>query len=208
MNSSNISLENISNLYGSNFSKYGKDSKTLGWKSRDEQVLRFLKLTQSVDLEIPATISDYGCGFADLASYLVKKNPKFIKEYIGYEINSDIANIASETIKNLGVRGRIKKQDRIEKKTDWIVVSGTFNVKSVHSNKIWQNEVIKQIENMFMGCNFGLSFNLLSTFVDFKSEELFYGDPMFFFNFCQKNLGKTVLYHDYPLYEWTITVKH
>lgn len=53
----------------------------------------------------------------------------------------------------------------------------------------------------------GFSFNLLSTYADWKENHLFYGDPTYFFDYCKRNFSKKVfLLHDYPLYEWTIGV--
>ena len=54
----------------------------------------------------------------------------------------------------------------------------------------------------------GFGFNLLSTYVDWKEDHLYYGDPLFFFDFCKRHVSRYVsLLHDYPLYEWTILVR-
>jgi hypothetical protein len=44
--------------------------------------------------------------------------------------------------------------------------------------------------------------------VDWKQDDLYYGDPLFFFDHCKRTFSRTVtLLHDYPLYEWTIHVR-
>jgi len=44
--------------------------------------------------------------------------------------------------------------------------------------------------------------------VDWKQDNLYYGDPFLFFDYCKRNISRYVsLLHDYPLYEWTIIVR-
>ena len=53
----------------------------------------------------------------------------------------------------------------------------------------------------------GFAFNCLTSYVDYKEDHLYYGNPLFFFDFCKKNFSKYVtLIHDYKLYEWTMLV--
>jgi hypothetical protein len=55
----------------------------------------------------------------------------------------------------------------------------------------------------------GLAFNLFTTYVDFRNDDLFYADPAEFFSLCRRELSRYVtLLHDYPLYEWTLVVLH
>ena len=61
---------------------------------------------------------------------------------------------------------------------------------------------------IFEHSKIGLSFNLLSSFVDWRSDQLYYGDPGLFLNWCKKHFEAHVtLYHDYDLYEWTMIVR-
>jgi hypothetical protein len=54
----------------------------------------------------------------------------------------------------------------------------------------------------------GFAFNLFTTYVDWKEDHLYYGDPGFFFDFCKRELSRSVaLLHDYPLWEWTMVVR-
>ena len=54
----------------------------------------------------------------------------------------------------------------------------------------------------------GFSFNLLTSYVDWEEDHLYYGDPGVFFEYCKRKHSRFVtLLHDYPLYEWTIAVR-
>jgi hypothetical protein len=56
----------------------------------------------------------------------------------------------------------------------------------------------------------GFSFNILTSYSDkeYMKDNLFYADPLFFFDYCKKNFSKNVsLLHDYDLYEFTLLIK-
>src|SRR5262245_65308735 len=56
-------------LYEDRFREMGEDIRTLGWKNREEQNLRFKILCDVGDLS-GASVCDVGCGFGDLLDYL------------------------------------------------------------------------------------------------------------------------------------------
>ena len=63
------------------------------------------------------------------------------------------------------------------------------------------------IAKMFHYSNVGIGFNMMTSYVDFKDEKLFYKNPLETFDFCAKNLSKKiVLRHDYKLWEYFIFV--
>ena len=72
-------------------------------------------------------------------------------------------------------------------------------------------EVSKDISllkfNLYNNSLKGIAFNFLTSYVDYRSEILYYQDPAEMLTFCLDNFGKNVkLVHDYPLYEFTIIV--
>lgn len=73
----------------------------------------------------------------------------------------------------------------------------------------WQAYVQHVVLQLAQRSRRGLAFNLMTTFVDFRQENLFYADPCVFFEFCKREISPYVaLLHDYPLYEWTMLVHH
>ena len=52
-----------------------------------------------------------------------------------------------------------------------------------------------------------LSVNFLSKYVDFELEKNYHYSPEEMFNFSKEITKKVNLYHDYPLYEFTIQLK-
>jgi hypothetical protein len=54
------------------------------------------------------------------------------------------------------------------------------------------------VKSLFARCNSGLAFNLMSTHVDFRADNLFYEDPARAFDFVKREVSPFVtLCHDY-----------
>ncbi len=129
-----------------------------------------------------------------------------LTKYYGYDISEKMLSGAKEYVKDKRANW-VKSQD-ITNQADYSFVSGTFNVRFKANDEIWKEyiqEIILQLAKMSKK---GFGFNLLSTYVDWKEDHLYYGDPLFFFDFCKRHVSRYVsLLHDYPLYEWTILVR-
>jgi hypothetical protein len=93
---------------------------------------------------------------------------------------------------------------------DYAVVSGTFNMKLDADHDVWTKIVIESLEQMNACAAKGLAFNMLTKYSDADKmrPDLYYADPLFFFDFCKRNFSRNVaLLHDYELYDFTILVR-
>lgn len=200
-------LEAVSRWYETSFRNNGLSSKSLGWKSSEEQDLRFQILTDHIKTNSTIDVADYGCGFGDLLRYVERTRKFSIASYVGYEINTVIARQARQFLSASSVPSEIFENPEPERVVDWSIASGTFNVKLSRSSEEWKTYVQDTLYKLFERSRLGISFNLLSTYVDWTDDALFYADPGEFFAFCKSCMSKNVrLIHDYPLYEWTIVV--
>ena len=94
--------------------------------------------------------------------------------------------------------------------SDYTVSSGIFNVKMNFSDEDWYQYIIKTLQDMNNHSQLGFAFNMLTSYSDkeFKREDLYYGDPCHFFDYCKRNFSKNIsLLHDYNLYDFTIIVR-
>jgi hypothetical protein len=76
----------------------------------------------------------------------------------------------------------------------------------------WRGMVTDTLRRMDRLCTKGFSFNMLTSYSDAERmaqrPDLFYGDPLFFFDFCKRNFSRNVaLLHDYGIYDFTILVR-
>lgn len=133
--------------------------------------------------------------------YLLKKGIK-VKTYNGYDISEEMLKKAKENLNNLYGKLNFLKESLITTKSDYTFVSDTFNVKFKMSKDNWKSFIIEKLNNINENSSKGFSFNLLTKYVDWEEDHLFYGDPLFFFDYCKRNFSRNVnLIHDYKLYE-------
>lgn len=208
MTDSSIPLEKIKALYTSNLSETGVKSKAVGWNSPESQAMRFDKLTGVIeDRSGPVSVNDYGCGYGAHLAYLVKECGIQVKEYVGYDLSEEMLAAARSELSWFTGDLSLNCSSEISTIADYTFVSGTFNVRFEADDCQWQSFIEKKLDEINACSRYGFSFNLLSTYVDWREEHLFYGDPCYWFDLCKRKFSKRVaLLHDYPLYEWTILV--
>ena len=202
-------LTGIEHLYSGNLKIHGTTSKSVGWKDEASQRLRFKKLAQVINPDTSyqrITINDYGCGYGAMFRYIEELPAIRLTQYYGYDISEEMLTAAKHFVAD--PRAEFIQNSQITKVADYSFVSGTFNVKLEASDELWTEYVKKVLINLAEKSTYGFAFNLLTTYVDWKQENLYYADAFMFFDFCKRHISKYVsLLHDYPLYEWTIIVR-
>ncbi|KAF5422780.1 MAG: 2-polyprenyl-3-methyl-5-hydroxy-6-metoxy-1,4-benzoquinol methylase, partial [Candidatus Methanomarinus sp.] len=119
-------IKEIISLYEARLKEYGDNVKTMGWRDKEQQHLRFRILSDIGDLN-GSKILDVGCGFGDFYEYLVDKGIKV--DYTGYDISLKIINVAIS--KHPQIRFEVKDilKERIDEKFDYVLESGILNKK-------------------------------------------------------------------------------
>ncbi|MDP1801684.1 MAG: class I SAM-dependent methyltransferase [Bacteroidota bacterium] len=201
-----MDLGKIEKLYSENFDKFGIDSKSVGWNSPNTQQLRFEKLLMVVQNRSESfSLNELGCGYGELFKYATL-NGYNINLFNGYDISEKMLLAAKDYLNDS--KAVFFKEASIITKADYTITSGIFNVKFDEQKDRWETYIKDTLKNMFENSNKGMSFNLLTKYVDFEAKDLYYADPLYYFDFCKKELSRYVnLIHDYNLYEWTIIVK-
>ena len=204
----NYLIEHYENLY----KKHANSHLTLQHANIEQQLKRYEIISSKIKNDY--SILDFGCGLADLYKFLVR-DKKYNGNYTGLEIvPSFIKN--NKTIFKNNKKVKFINHDSYEIKNkvkfDYVLVCGTFNnfIPDINQYDYFN----KTITELYKHCKVGLSFNLLSTYVDYKNKNLFYFDPCRIFDYCKLNISKFIeLKHDYVLnnegfpYEFTIHIK-
>jgi SAM-dependent methyltransferase len=129
-----------------------------------------------------------------------------VSAYTGTDISPDMLVAARERVRD--PRAEFVQAAAPPHDADYVFVSGTFNVRFDATDEGWGAYVQDTLRILAARARRGLAFNLLTTYVDWRDETLFYADPHAFFDFCRTELSRRVsLLHDYPLYEWTMLVR-
>jgi len=206
-NETTDALAKVGKLYSENVQRLGVQPTAVGWRDADTHNMRFRKLAAVIDAASPTdplTVNDYGCGYGAMFNFLAGYSPDLVR-YDGYDISPEMLAAAKDQVTD--ERSHWHQSSTIETDADFSFVSGTFNVRFEASDAKWQEFITNTLQMLAAKSQRGIAFNLLSTYVDWREDHLYYGDPGWFFDYCKRNLsGRVTLLHDYPLYEWTIYV--
>jgi len=191
--------KNLLSLYEDRLEKYGNDIKTVGWGSIEDQKLRFDMLFRGIDIN-NKSILDLGCGLGDLVSYLNNKSTEDF-QYTGIDLSEKLIEQAISNHPNENVNFLVQNIfDEELPKADLIVASGmlTFNISDNKDN------IEHIIQKLFSYADETLALNFMSSYVDFELDKNLHFSPEKIFSYAKKNTNWVNIYHDYPLFEFTI----
>ena len=203
-----VALGEVERLYNDGLERHGASPRSVGWKDASSQQLRFAKLAQLLPArpEEPITVNDLGCGYGSLFTYLDEIDGVRLARYHGYDISEPMLERARQATDD---RAQLVRASEPTQVADYSFACGPFNVKGASTDAAWQAYVQDCVLRLADRSHLGFAFNLLTTFVDYRQDNLFYADPCAFFEFCKRRISPYVtLVHDYPLYEWTMLVHH
>jgi len=171
--------------------KHGDSPRGAQWTDLATQVARFQVLMDIGDLS-GAKVLDFGCGAGRL--YDVLSECGFDGEYVGMDVAEAALNLAR--VRHPGVRFELRNvlEDGLDETFDYVFVSGMFNNK-IDDNWQYFSEIIRLV---FEKTRVGLAFNMMSKYVDWEEDDLWYVQPEDVFRFCKKELSSRVtLRNDY-----------
>lgn len=202
-------LAGIADLYSKNLDAHGLRPQSVGWRDEATQRLRFEKLAHVITPTAAGqefTVNDLGSGYGAMFSYLDALPGARLTRYSGYDISREMLAAAREIIAD--PRAEFIESARLTRTADYSFVSGTFNVRLDAGDEQWATYIKATLTDLAAHSTKGFAFNLLSSYVDWKKDDLFYADPFVFFDYCKRHISRYVsLLHDYPLYEWTMIVR-
>lgn len=203
--SGGIDLSGVERLYTESLMRHGPVPPGVGWKDAAAQNLRFVKLLEVVrGYDGEFSVNDLGCGYGALWTFL-RQNGLPVRKYYGYDISEAMLAEARTGIDSDAVE--LICGNRLSTQADFSFASGIFNVRLETPVKKWEAYVKATIHDLARNSTAGFAFNLLTSYVDYREDHLYYGDPAEYLGFCKRNFGRVGLLHDYPLYEWTIFVR-
>lgn len=190
-------------FYDARVTSYGLSPSTVGWKDFAQQELRFDILTSDIDLNGKKVV-DIGCGFGDLANYLVSKGIN-VEEYIGVEVSKKMLEIAKKnTLTKLNAKymnANIFK-DPMNITVDFALMSGLLNLRQSTNSatEILQSFLLKIRPIVTQG----LVFNLLTDEVDFEQPHHLHYNPSTAQLIVRDFFKDVSIKKDYGLYEFTV----
>ncbi len=194
-------------LYQPNFIKHGPVPEGMFCNNMTTQNERYRQLLNPLlnCKNSNFSICDLGSGLCHLHEYLIENN--VIHNYTGIEIVSEMNDFVQNKFDNISILNVDFLDVNFKDNFDFIVLSGTLNLKGNISNEEWEHYVFEVIKKMFALSNYAISFYLLTSYSTFSKDELFYISPERIIDFIQNNLSRFYqISTSYPLYEFTVTV--
>ena len=186
-----LSRAHIIKYHNDSIKKFGINShQALGWRKKNEQLLRFKMLLEPNKLN-DCSVLDIGCGTGDLLAYLISKN--IYCEYTGIDQIKDFIILAGEKYKNQNntsfLFGDFWTADL--GKYDYVLASGALSYRNADPNFIF-----KMIAHLFSLSKKALAFNLLEK-TDLKNGGLVAYNKNEILGFCKKLSSNVILKDDY-----------
>lgn len=202
-------ISKTSEYFSEKITEHGTTPLGVDWNSVSSQQTRFDQVLKIIDMKSSFSVNDVGCGYGQFYDYLVKK--EFVDfKYFGVDISKEMIDAANlihndkSSVKFLRVKSLLEMP-----LSDFSLASGVFNMKLEVSNEKWKEYIIESIHDINDRSSKGFSFNMLTSYSDSDKmrDDLYYGDPCFFFDYCKRHFSKNVaLLHDYNLHDFTILI--
>lgn len=196
----------VADYYGKKILTEGPTARGVDWNSTESQQLRFTQLLRVCDSSKPFSINDIGCGYGALLDYLTEHGIE--ADYRGYDLSAEMIETAQK--QHPHNKTAFTTERATVQPADYCVASGIYNVRLETPKPEWQEYVLDSINMLAELSQRGFAFNMLTSYsdADRMREDLYYGDPCFFFDWCKRRFSRNVaLLHDYNLYEFTILVR-
>jgi SAM-dependent methyltransferase len=193
-------LAKVERYYSGRFAEHGATARGVDWNSEESQYLRFRQLLRLVQRE-RYSLLDWGCGYGALADLVSAE-----ADYIGFDVSQEMIDYAQRAHPGDRFVARLDEVARV----DYTVASGIFNVRLDTSESEWLAYVVDTIAAFDAVSSAGFAFNMLTSYSDTDKmrDDLYYGDPLFFFDHCKRRYARDVsLLHDYGLFEFTLIVR-
>ncbi|MED4753930.1 class I SAM-dependent methyltransferase [Brevibacillus choshinensis] len=188
-------MSDLQTHYRNLFLKFGDSAESAQYRDRVTQVKRFEILIEIEDIN-GSKVLDFGCGTAHFATYLKEKGIKV--DYTGVDFVKEFLQCAKEKHPDSKF---CSLDEALQETYDYVFVSGVFN-NVMENNEKFYKETVKQL---YQVANKGLAFNMMSSYVDYYDEGLYYEKPENVFRFIKNEVSPYVtIRNDYQIRDGVI----
>ena len=184
----------ISNIYNKRFDNYNNTPKGVFWNSKLSQDLRLniildkiLKIAKSEEF----SIADIGCGYGRLYEVIKERNLDSKVQYYGFDINEKLINFCKNNKDFENVEFAINASPF--KKTDYIVMSGTYNLTPTNNISLWEDYIIKNLTGNWKFVKKAMIFNCLIKEKKEITKSLYYSELSWIKKICEENFCHPII---------------
>ncbi len=192
--------------YSEKFSLHGPTSEGVDWgPDQAKAFLRYEKMLNVADSAagIRPSLLDVGCGYGGLWSYATSKNVDL--DYTGIDVAGNMIEWARGNLPAGNfIEGNVLDY-KFDRNFDYVVCNGILTQKLEAAGLEMDQFANQLIRQMFSLCTSAVAFNVMTTKVNFYSNNLYYRNPAELLSWCLSEITPHLkLDHSYPLYEYTI----
>ena len=184
----------ISNIYNKRFDNHYNTPKGVFWNSKLSQDLRLniildkiLKIAKSEEF----SIADIGCGYGRLYEVIKERNLDSKVQYYGFDINEKLINFCKNNKDFENVEFAINASPF--KKTDYIVMSGTYNLTPTNNISLWEDYIIKNLKGNWKFVKKAMIFNCLIKEKKEINKSLYYSELSWIKKICEENFCHPII---------------
>ena len=199
----------ISNIYDKRFDTFNNTPKGVFWNSKLSQDLRLNiildKILQNAKSD-EFSIADIGCGYGRFYEILKERNLDDKVKYHGFDINQKIINFCKNNKDFVNVKFGVSALPFDD--TDYVVMSGTYNLTPTNDISLWEDYIIKNLTNNWKFVRKAMIFNCLIKEKRKIEKKLYYTKLSWIQKICEKNFcDPEVIKHNLLKDDITIILK-
>ena len=199
----------ISNIYNKRFDKYNNTPKGVFWNSKLSQDLRLniiLDKILNISKNNGFSLADIGCGYGRLYEIIKERNLDQKIQYYGFDINHNLINFCKNNKNFENVRFAINTFPY--KSTDYIIMSGTYNLTPTNNIFLWEDYMVRNLKNNWKLVKKAMIFNCLVREKKEINKALYYTELSWIKSTCENNFGKIQIFKNQLLKDdITIVIK-
>ncbi len=178
----------ISNIYNKRFNNYNNTPKGVFWNSKLSQDLRLNiildKILQNAKSD-EFSIADVGCGYGRLYEIIRERKLDGKIQYHGFDINQKIISFCKNNIDFENIKFSISAFPL--NKTDYVVMSGTYNLTPTNNISLWEDYIIKNLTSNWKLVQKAMIFNCLIKEKRKIEKKLYYTELSWIKKICERN---------------------
>jgi len=191
--------------YESCLDRHGDSHRGVDWPNLQDAEVRYDVMINLVPpREINFSLLDFGCGAGHLLEYLRRTTRRDFR-YAGADLSLKFISLCKAKFphENFFTIDLLNKE--MPEKFDYIIANGVFTEKMGLSFEEMFKWFCGMLEKLFLSCNKGIAFNIMSPHVDWKRDDLFHLPLDLLAGFLGQKLSRHfVIRQDYGLYEYTV----
>lgn len=193
--------------YASLLEKYGISVDAVASGNAVYKQIRYEMLCKVFGNDRDFSLFDVGFGLGHMYDYIQESFPEKNVKYSGAEVTPKFVDYCREKYPESKFYLRDIVEEPLDRSYDYFIFAGTFYHIIDCTSEEYSEYVRAAISNAFKAANKGVSFNLITSYVDYELDGLYYANMHELLDYIVKNLSRFfTVHHNYPLYEYTVHV--